>query len=130
DEDPAGGRLLQAHQQPGERGLPAAGLADDAQCLAGREVERHPVDRPQGTEVLHQTVRAQEHYGALLSSAAVYGWVGARNSMCTSACSTIRPSCMTAIRSATWATTPRSWVMSSSAMLRSRRSSPSRSRIC
>ena len=39
-----GGRLLQAHQQPGQGRLAAAGLADDAERLALVELEGDPVD--------------------------------------------------------------------------------------
>jgi hypothetical protein len=46
------------------------------------------------------------------------------------ASSTMRPAYMTATRSQDSATTPRSWVMSSTAMPSSRRNLPTRSRIC
>ncbi len=42
---PSRGRRLLAHEQPGERGLAAAGLADQPERLAAAQVEAHPVDR-------------------------------------------------------------------------------------
>ena len=42
--DLTAGRLQQAGDHPAERGLAAAGLADDAERLALADVERHPVD--------------------------------------------------------------------------------------
>ncbi len=41
----AAGRPVQAHQQLGHRALAAAGLADQGQRLAARDVEAHAVDR-------------------------------------------------------------------------------------
>ena len=60
----------------------------------------------------------------------VYGCCGAANSSATGACSTISPAYMTETRLATRATTPRSWVMSSSPSPSSRCKSASKRRIC
>ena len=48
---PAVGRSS-AHQQPGQRGLAAAGLADDAERLAATQVEGDPVDRLDRADLL------------------------------------------------------------------------------
>ena len=47
-----GGRLLQPHQQLGQRRLAAAGLADDAEGLAPVQVEADPVDRLDRADLL------------------------------------------------------------------------------
>ena len=63
-------------------------------------------------------------------SPAVYGWWGAENSDSTGASSAIRPAYRTIARWHSSRTTPRSWVMRSSAIPRSRTRSRRSSRIC
>jgi hypothetical protein len=46
--DRAGRRALQAHDQPADRGLAAAGLADEPESGPGRDVERDARDRVHG----------------------------------------------------------------------------------
>ena len=58
--------------------------------------------------------------GIARSSARVYGWAGAANTCWVVACSTAWPAYITVTSSATVATTPRSWVMSTRPMCRSR----------
>ena len=43
--DPSGGGLQQAHDAFAERRFAAAGLADQAEGLAGADVEADPIDR-------------------------------------------------------------------------------------
>ena len=45
DADRARGRVEQADEQPGDGALAAAGLADEAERLAGGQLERDAVDR-------------------------------------------------------------------------------------
>ncbi|EAU65581.1 conserved hypothetical protein [Stigmatella aurantiaca DW4/3-1] len=61
---------------------------------------------------------------------AVYGWAGRAKRAFTGACSTTRPAYITTTASQLSATTPRSWVMSITAIPRSAWSRLSRSRIC
>ena len=60
----------------------------------------------------------------------VYGCSGAESTCLASPASTIRPVCITATRSAISATTPKSWVMNSTPVPRSRCSSLISRRIC
>ncbi len=60
----------------------------------------------------------------------MYGWRGCANSSAAAALSTIWPAYITRTRCATSATTPRSWVMRTSAMPRSRCRRSSRASIC
>ncbi len=72
--DRAVGRRLEAEHELGRGGLAAAGLADDAERLAGHDLERHAVDRAHDRaapiehaatdrEVLAQIARLQERGG-------------------------------------------------------------------
>src|SRR5690606_19598287 len=108
-----------AHRMDGRRRLseqrapPAEGLAQivDDDGLAGhatapgfagnsgRTLSRNPVRLPgSGTPAI---------------SSLGYSCCGSRSTACVSPCSTISPSLITASRSQTWATTPKSWVISS-----------------
>ena len=54
EHDGAGGRRRQLEDGPAERGLAAAGLADEAEDLAGEDVEVDAVDRVHGADLLAQ----------------------------------------------------------------------------
>ncbi len=74
--------------------------------------------------------RGASSRGIEASSPPVYGWRGSANSGRRGADSTIRPEYMTCTVSHSPATTPRSWVINSSAVPDSRTSTRRRSRIC
>src|SRR5690606_25737247 len=65
--EPATGRLLETHEHAGERRLPTAGLADDAEHLTGPQLEidtGHGVDLPSaragaGAELLDEPLGPQ-----------------------------------------------------------------------
>ena len=54
EQDLAVGRIVEAKHDAAERRFPAAGFADEAERLAGRDIERHLVDGP------HQLLRLEE----------------------------------------------------------------------
>jgi hypothetical protein len=73
--DAARGRLLQPHEQPGHRGLAAAGFPDQAEAPAGLEIQADAADRVHGgvgaepgaadPEVLRQVTYGEHRSGRL-----------------------------------------------------------------
>ena len=134
--------LLEAERELRRGALAGAGLADDAEGLAGGELERDPVDRRRDraagpAEAAHQAGRREHRRGidgrvvggtgacpglsrvprvsapgTAATSARVYSCCGADSSASAGPCSTTSPARMTRMWSASCATTERSWLIS------------------
>ena len=60
EQDAAFVRRLESGEHPQQRGLAAAARAEQREELAGPDVERQPVHRAKGAELLHHRLDAQQ----------------------------------------------------------------------